>query len=59
MTHFLRSIGLHQGAYDAVASPLLVQFAGAPYIFFYTPVTNHNVLLAATQARIHDDTHKR
>ena len=49
----LRSIGLHQVTYEAVASPLQVKLACTEYISFYTIVANYNDSLAAAQAHIH------
>ncbi len=53
----LRLIGLHQVAYEAVASVLQVQSSQVVYISFDTIVSNHHEPPAAAQAHIHVATH--
>ena len=53
----LRSVGPHQVAYEAAASPLHVKVVWAVYITFYIIVANYNEPSAAAQAHIHVDTH--
>ena len=53
----LRSVGPHQVAYEAAASPLHVKIVWAVYITFYTTIANYNEPSAAAQAHIHIATH--
>ena len=53
----LRSIGLHQVSYEAVASSLQVKVVWAVYISFHTIVTNYNEPLESDIARIDDARH--
>ena len=54
-----RSNWLYQTTYEAVAWWLLVQFAWAVSVYFYTIVSNYNDALALDFVLINDATHKK